>query len=676
MKSSMSADPNARRAKNVARLVIVTVALPSLLLTALGAMAVSNEEAAARRRIEKLYEPVGMDMAHRFNTWIDDLTESDAPRLAELVTWAEGGPDGQPPERLRAFLHDNDYAVNYFVLDEDGEVLLPERAVPVSPQVEAALEAATDLRKPDCERVTTILKGEEVEDEAVCPLRLAAALCENSPQSQGSLHKQCPSWFANTAVRAAMGLATQATMEGEISETVALDIAHLLANPMNGHDPWVVRLVARKVASLLESPEKGNRETARHTLQSIAEREPLLSSLAGRNRVFQPQAAGSSAVKVGDWRRVLVTRSVGRTLVGYELVPDLVAKKLQHLVRDKGLEGSVRLYFHPMATPKWWYRDKKEVDDEDKVAWWVLLKKSDLAWTMALLLEEEPGFWNLGRSRSGLYFWALILIGTALLGGIGHTIYMVGREARLSRLKTDFVSSVSHDLRTPLTSIRMFTETLLMGRVSSREEEREFLEVIAQEAERLSRLTERILDFSRMEAGRKAYVFSAEHWGALVQHALRACRPMIEESRCEVEVEIPDELPPVQGDHDALIEVLINLVSNAIKYSTDTPRIRVRAWAEGGRVNLSVTDHGIGIPASEQDRIFEKFHRVDCRRTMEVGGCGIGLSLVQHIVEAHEGRVTVQSVPNQGSTFTVSLPTAKGPAAAWSTAAVKLGTLH
>ena len=151
---------------------------------------------------------------------------------------------------------------------------------------------------------------------------------------------------------------------------------------------------------------------------------------------------------------------------------------------------------------------------------------------------------------------------------------------------------------------------------------------------------------------------------------------MIEESRGEVAVQIPAELPPVVGDHDALIEVLINLITNAIKYSTDVPRIRISARVEGARVVLAVSDEGIGIPGPEQARIFEKFHRVDCRRTMEVGGCGIGLSLVRHIVDAHEGEVTVQSTLGQGSTFTVSLPVAKGSAKGWSTSWAESETLN
>jgi signal transduction histidine kinase len=295
-------------------------------------------------------------------------------------------------------------------------------------------------------------------------------------------------------------------------------------------------------------------------------------------------------------------------------------------------------------------------DYERRIADWTFLKRGDLAWRMLIMLDDEGGVMSLTRSRTSLYLWSLILIVGSLLLGIGYTVRAVIREARLSTLKTDFVSSVSHDLRTPLTSIRMFTETLLLGRASSRDEEREFLQVIADETERLSRLTERILDFSRMEAGRKAYHFGPQEIREVVHHALAACRPMIEEGKFEVITEIDPDLPPIQADRDAMIEVLINLVSNAIKYSPDERLLIIRANAEGDRASISVVDRGIGIARHEHRRIFEKFYRVECRRTCEVGGSGIGLSLVEHIVNAHHGDVVVDSKPGAGSTFTVRLP--------------------
>jgi two-component system, OmpR family, phosphate regulon sensor histidine kinase PhoR len=159
-----------------------------------------------------------------------------------------------------------------------------------------------------------------------------------------------------------------------------------------------------------------------------------------------------------------------------------------------------------------------------------------------------------------------------------------------------------------------------------------------------------------MEAGRKAYQFSQVDLKAVIEHALVACRPMIEEGRFEVATQIDDTLPAIEADRDALVEVLINLISNAIKYSPEERSLEIRAERRPGQVAISVADRGIGIARSEQRRIFEKFYRVECRRTSEVGGSGIGLSLVDHIVRAHRGEVTLESTPGAGSTFTVLLP--------------------
>jgi signal transduction histidine kinase len=185
--------------------------------------------------------------------------------------------------------------------------------------------------------------------------------------------------------------------------------------------------------------------------------------------------------------------------------------------------------------------------------------------------------------------------------------------------------------------------------------------VIAQETERLSRLTQRILDFSRMEAGRKAYALREESVPEVVQQALDACKPLIEQGGFTVEKDLAAEAQTAVIDRDAIVEVLINLVTNAIKYSPEQKWLKVAARVNDGFVELSVADHGIGIARADQGRVFEKFYRVDCRRTTEVGGCGIGLSLVQHIVKAHRGEVRLVSEPGKGSTFTVRLPrTAEG----------------
>jgi two-component system phosphate regulon sensor histidine kinase PhoR len=277
-----------------------------------------------------------------------------------------------------------------------------------------------------------------------------------------------------------------------------------------------------------------------------------------------------------------------------------------------------------------------------------------------LFLADTSALDELARSRTRLYLWALLLLVLALSSGIGWLVHITVREARLTRLKTDFVSSVSHELRTPLTSIRMFVDTLLLGRTRDEAERREALSIIGAESERLTRLVERILDFSRMEAGRRAYRIEPQSVSEMVQAAVGACRPQIENLGFQVTCEIPADLPAVPADRDALVEVLVNLLSNAIKYSPDHRRVEIAARRDGEAVAIAVRDFGIGIPRSEQKKIFDKFYRVDHPLTAAIGGSGLGLSLVRYIVSAHGGEILVDSAPGKGSTFTVRLPLSRG----------------
>jgi signal transduction histidine kinase len=224
----------------------------------------------------------------------------------------------------------------------------------------------------------------------------------------------------------------------------------------------------------------------------------------------------------------------------------------------------------------------------------------------------------------------------------------------LARLKSDFVSNVSHELRTPLSLIRLYAETLEMGRVTP-EKHREYFQIIRKESERLSALINNILDFSRIEAGRKEYDFRETDMRELVHNTLDSYRYQIEQNGFTFEERV-DPVPAMRVDREAIARSLLNLVNNALKYSQDRKYIGVNLYRENGNVNLEVVDHGIGIPAQEQQKIFEKFYRVGDPLVHNTKGSGLGLSLVRHIVEAHGGQVGVDSTPGEGSKFTIRLP--------------------
>ena len=243
-----------------------------------------------------------------------------------------------------------------------------------------------------------------------------------------------------------------------------------------------------------------------------------------------------------------------------------------------------------------------------------------------------------------------------MIGGVFLTYRNVSREMNLARLKSDFVANVSHELRTPLALIRLYAETLELGRLTAKEKYQEYFRIIREESERLTSLINNILDFSRIEAGRKEYEFKETNLPELVSSTLDSYRFQIEQNGFAFEENISRDIPPVNVDREAIARSLLNLVNNALKYSKDQKFIGVSLYRSNGCVKLEVRDHGIGISQSEQEKIFEKFYRCGDPLVHNIKGSGLGLSLVRHIIRAHGGDVQVESAPEKGSTFTIELP--------------------
>jgi signal transduction histidine kinase len=255
-------------------------------------------------------------------------------------------------------------------------------------------------------------------------------------------------------------------------------------------------------------------------------------------------------------------------------------------------------------------------------------------------------------------YLVLTALSLLMIGGIWLTYRNVSREMTLAKLKSDFVANVSHELRTPLALIRLYAETLELGRLSAKEKYQEYFRIIREESERLTALINNILDFSRIEAGRKEYEFKETDLAELVRSTLESYRFQIQQNGFAFEENISADIPPVNVDREAIARSLLNLVNNALKYSKDDKYIGVSLYRSNGSVNLEVRDHGIGIPAHEQEKIFEKFYRCGDPLVHNVKGSGLGLSLVRHIARAHGGDVSVESHPQKGSKFTIALPLA------------------
>jgi two-component system phosphate regulon sensor histidine kinase PhoR len=228
---------------------------------------------------------------------------------------------------------------------------------------------------------------------------------------------------------------------------------------------------------------------------------------------------------------------------------------------------------------------------------------------------------------------------------------------KLSQMKNEFVSNVSHELRTPLASIRVFGELLRLGRFGGVEKAREYGDFIETESRRLTQLINNILDFASIESGRKTYRYERCDVREVVDATLRSFEVRLRQAGFRIHLEgaeIP--LPPVVVDAGAIGQSLSNLLDNAVKYSGDERDISVVLRRDGDFVLIAVRDYGIGIPRGEQRKIFDRFHRVSTGLVHDVKGSGLGLAIVRHIVEAHRGKVTVESRPDEGSTFSIHLP--------------------
>ncbi len=269
--------------------------------------------------------------------------------------------------------------------------------------------------------------------------------------------------------------------------------------------------------------------------------------------------------------------------------------------------------------------------------------------------RSVPAWWR--SPALSLNMTLSIALALALVAGLTLALRAASREMALSRMKGDFVSNVSHELRTPLASMRAFGELLRLGRAGTPEKAREYGEYIEAESRRLSALVDNILDFSRIESGLKTYRFEARDLAEVVGETVRGFEVRLRHAGFRLDLAGPEApLPPVAIDAQAIAQALGNLLDNAVKYSDGAKEIDVRLGSRDGWVYVSVRDRGIGIAREEQGRVFERFHRVGTGLVHDVKGSGLGLSIVRHIVEAHRGRVTLESEPGRGSTFTIALP--------------------
>ncbi len=264
---------------------------------------------------------------------------------------------------------------------------------------------------------------------------------------------------------------------------------------------------------------------------------------------------------------------------------------------------------------------------------------------------------DLVRERTNTNIIMLIVMDLILLLGAWLVYRNIRQQMKLTQLKSDFISNVSHEIRTPLALINMYSETLEMGRLPSEEKKKEYYKVINTEANRLSNMVNNILNFSKIESGKREYHFKEADINDEIETILENYGQHLHKKGFEIKFEAFDELPKLIIDKEAVSEAIINLIDNAVKYCGETRRIEIKCHTDLEFAYINVIDFGIGISKKDQPLIFDKFYRVSSGDLAnKVKGSGIGLSIVKHIMDAHNGQITVQSSKEGGTCFTLSFP--------------------
>lgn len=404
-------------------------------------------------------------------------------------------------------------------------------------------------------------------------------------------------------------------------------LAFVSRNPSREDDVFRRLLLVRLIGEMnFDEP----RQELRHLHESVDDRQYLLS-------YWQRESGG---------RRHMV--------VAWHDVDRLVNEVMPQLFREPG-KGSARM---------------NVMDERGRIVFGPPLKVGEPTvgrpfpttlynWQVQVRLASDEEVRRQVERRRLIELSLVLVAGLVTVAGLILVIRSSLKERRLAGLKSDFVANVSHELKTPLSLIRMFGELLLLERVTSDEKRKQYLQIIVGESERLTALIENVLDFARVERGKIEYDFLDGDVGEVVKRAVEIYRFRASRENIDLQIEVADDLPMARIDARAIELAVMNLIDNALKYANDGEKIVVRVELEGSDVTVSVSDFGPGVPKEEQLRIFERFFRGAAAGTTRARGSGIGLALVRHIVECHGGHVQVLS-PTQpddrGTTFVLSLP--------------------
>ncbi len=283
-------------------------------------------------------------------------------------------------------------------------------------------------------------------------------------------------------------------------------------------------------------------------------------------------------------------------------------------------------------------------------------------WRIELFSTEANAFEKAASRQIAISVWTGALVIVLIVAAGAAAAQVITKQMRLNKMKNDFIATVSHELKTPLSSMRVLVDTLLEGNIKNPGQADEYLRMVSKENERLSRMIENFLTFSRMERNKQAFTIVPTSARTIAEDAAEAVKTKFAAGDTEFVAQIDENLPKIDADHDAMVTVLVNLLDNAFKYTYEQKKISLKVYAEDGRaICFAVSDNGVGLARRHVKKIFERFYQVDRTLSRRAEGCGLGLSIVKFIVDAHKGTISVESRPGKGSTFTVKLPPADSP---------------
>jgi len=420
----------------------------------------------------------------------------------------------------------------------------------------------------------------------------------------------------------------------------------------------------RKERQALEAEEGGSRA---RTERLIVFQEGAATALAVKSKAVEGQDREFKrlALDIGSFAYFV---SVGSAASGGGGSSDLVWGLLidAETYRDQVVGPALRRHF-PAGGTSWSVtsREGTVLLRSDSPAAGPVIYRTDLPssvpdWSLEFRQPPPKLIKTFLLSRRGLYFFVFLLIAGILVFGLVLTTRSVSRELELARMKSDFVATVSHEFKSPLTSIRQLAEMLQSGRVPSEERRRQYYDVLLEQSERLALLTDNILSLAKIEEGRAELKLEPTDVGAFLTDVVGSYQERVRHEGFDIELKLGDRLPRLELDRAALSQAVTNLVDNAVKYSGDSRKVTVDAFVEGPSLTIAVRDFGIGIRKADIDRVFERFFRGGDELTRTVKGSGLGLTLVREIVEAHGGKVRVASEPGKGSVFTIRLPIPQG----------------